>query len=123
MELLSKGFDDFSNVSSELKNFSTINKDLKEFEISLAYIAKNIKNTYADEHELHNTVTLIGKEFKKKADDIEYFKSLNASLIGGSHFLFDLQRSIIDDPKITMGTKKLVNETLFSFFSLPRVII
>ncbi|MFT7860409.1 MAG: DAHL domain-containing protein [Sulfurimonas sp.] len=120
MKLLNKGFDDFTLVSSELSNYNLINKDLEKFRTVFQELQKSIAPYYPGDQVLQNSLEQIRISFDKKADDIEYFKSLNSSIIGGSHFLFDLQRTISETNDISSDTKNLVNETLFYLFQFSK---
>lgn len=120
MELLNNRFDDFAVVASELNNFSIINSEIERFSVLLSQFRVNVYKHYQNDSELFTKVSLIDKEFEAKSSDMEYFKSLNASLISGSHFLFDLQRNISESKKISGDAKSLVNETLFYLFQFTK---
>lgn len=120
MKLLNKGFDDFSLSSSELSNYNLVNAELDKFSKLLFELKSNIDENYLEDKILAQKLVVIQMQFEKKEDDIEYFKSLNSALISGSHFLFDLQRSISDSKEISGNTKSLVNEALFYLFQFTK---
>ncbi|QOP41215.1 EAL domain-containing protein [Sulfurimonas marina] len=120
MQLLNKGFDDFSLSSSELSNYNLVNAELEKFSKLLIELKNNIEVDYPDDKVLAQKLVIIQADFEKKEDDIEYFKSLNSALISGSHFLFDLQRSISDSKEISSDTKSIVNEALFYLFQFTK---
>ena len=116
MQLLNKDIDDSASSMNQLRNYNSINKDVKEFEKLLKKLKANIVLHYPQNKKLQNSLQDIYKSFKSKVESVEYFKSLNTSLISGSAFLFDLQRSIADANDISYKTKSLVNETMFYLF-------
>lgn len=113
LELIDKQFNDFSISISSFSNYDKVNTSLLLFKKNLSILQKNLKEHYPDNSLVQEQLKTIQKNFEKKAEDIEYFKSLNASLISGSHFLFDLQRTIAEKKKIPPQAKSLINETLF----------
>ena len=113
LELIDKQLNDFSISMNSFSNYDKVNKDLEEFEEHLNILENNLLSYYPDDTDLKKKLIKVRKEFQKKAEYIEYFKSLNSSLISGSHFLFDLQRTIADDKKISPEEKSLINESLF----------
>lgn len=113
LKLIDRQLNDFSVDLNNLSDYDTVNHDLSKFKTILHTLTQNLKADYPDDADLEQKLQKIAKTFEKKAENIEYFKSLNSSLISGSHFLYDLQRTIADDPTITAKTKSLVNEALF----------
>lgn len=113
LELIDKQLNDFSIDLNNLSNYDTINHNLSKFKTILDALEKRLYAVYPDNIALQQQLQKTQKIFHKKKGNIEYFKSLNSSLISGSHFLYDLQRTIADDPDITSKTKSLVNEALF----------
>ena len=113
LELIDKQLNDFSIDLNNLSNYDTINHNLSKFKTILDALEKRLYAVYPDNIALQQQLQKTQKTFHKKKGNIEYFKSLNSSLISGSHFLYDLQRTIADDPDITSKTKSLVNEALF----------
>ncbi|WP_304543605.1 EAL domain-containing protein [Sulfurimonas microaerophilic] len=120
MQLLNKGFDDFSLSSSELSNYNLVNDEIENFTRLFIELKNNIDLNYPEDKVLAQKIAVIQTQFEKKAEDIEYFKSLNSALISGSHFLFDLQRSISESKEISGDTKSLVNEALFYLFQFTK---
>jgi len=113
LELIDKELNNFSISMNQFSNYDTINKKLAEFEQTLKIIKTNLHEEYPDNFIVQRKVEQLYNYFEKKSTDIEYFKSLNASLISGSHFLFDLQSTIEDERSISLKVKNLINESLF----------
>jgi len=118
MQLFNKGIDDFAFSFNRLKNYDTTNKNINEFSKLLKKLKTNIALHHHENKKSQNYLQNIESSFVPKVEDIEYFKSLNASLISGSTFIFDLQRNIADAHDISYKTKSLVNETMFYLFEL-----
>ncbi|WP_428737776.1 sensor domain-containing protein [Sulfurimonas sp.] len=116
LRFLDKGFNDFALASNELSNYNNLNHDIETFRITLSELYEALLIDYKDVPSLKNDLNNIHIVFSAKVEELEYFKSLNSTLIGGSHFLFDLQRSISEDKNISSDMKSLVNETLFYLF-------
>ncbi|MEJ2414651.1 MAG: hypothetical protein P8Y22_05200 [Sulfurimonas sp.] len=119
LEFLDKGLNDFTTASNELTNYNYINNDIETFRKNLDELEKNVLVGNRS-LSLVNDFKRIKSVFKEKVEDIEYFKSLNSSLIAGSHFLFDLQRTISESKNISYDMKSLVNETLFYLFQFTQ---
>jgi len=113
LKLIDKELNNFSIDLNILHDYDIVNSHLSKFKTTLKALEKKLKTLYPNNTDLQQKLKKSAKTFQKKAEDIEYFKSLSASLISGSHFLYDLQRTISDDQKITVETKSLVNEALF----------
>ena len=113
LKLIDRQLNDFSIDLNNLSNYDTVNHNLSKFKIILHTLEKNLHTVYPNNIVLQQQLQRTEKIFRKKAENLEYFKSLNSSLISGSHFLYDLQRTIADNKKITTKTKSLVNEALF----------
>lgn len=119
LKFLDKGFNDFTAASNELTNYNYINDDMEAFRTTLGDLEKNILLENRDASVLFD-LNNIKSVFEEKVDQIEYFKSLNSSLIAGSHFLFDLQRTISESKEISYDIKSLINETLFYLFQFTQ---
>jgi len=113
LELLDKEFNNFAISMNSFRNYDEINKLEDQFQQTLSELNKNLTQNYSKDHKLAIKLLKIQTNFQEKRDNIEYFKSLNASLISGSHFLFDLQTTIAEQQEISLKTKNLVNEALF----------
>ncbi len=113
LQLYNQEFDQFSDAINHFSNYDIINKSIKNFEINLNALNQHIQSQYGENIELQNILKKTYTVFSEKKADLEYFKSLNAIVQSNAHFLFDLQRSISDDKKISLHTKYLVNEILF----------
>ena len=105
--------EDFSQTINQLYNYDTINKKLNAFEKSLSYLRIHLREEKSSYQQLKQKLDNIESLYFQTKEDIEYFKSLNAALISGSHFLFDLQSTITEDENLPLTSKNLVNETLF----------
>ena len=116
MKILNKEINSATSSTSHLSHYSVINEDFTEFHQLFKKLKTNIVLHYTYNKELQNYLKNIDNSFNAKLESVEYFKSLNASLISGSSFLFDLQRSIADAHNISHKTKSLVNETMFYLF-------
>jgi diguanylate cyclase (GGDEF)-like protein/PAS domain S-box-containing protein len=113
LELLEKEFNDFSVTMNKFTNYDKVNNALNTFQKILEILEKDLYLDYPNNHAMHQQFKKIQNYFHKEREDIEYFKSLNASLISGSHFLFDLQTTISEDQAIASREKNLINESLF----------
>ena len=113
LEILEKEFNDFSITINQFSNYDNINQALKTFQTTVMTLDKDLPLHYPDNITMHKQFTTMQKYFQKEHTDIEYFKSLNASLIAGSHFLFDLQRTISEDKTIPPHLKNRISESLF----------
>ncbi|MDH4943842.1 EAL domain-containing protein [Sulfurimonas sp. C5] len=120
MQLLNKGFDDFASSQNELVNYYQINQDIEKFRSLFIKLQETVKAHHPEEDALLTQLEWIRKLFEEKVNDLEYYKSLNSSLLSGYHFLFDLQRSISESKDISANTKSIVNETLFLLFQYSR---
>lgn len=120
LKLRNKGFDDFSHSLNELSNYNILNQEIEEFKRHLETLKQEITLNYPNDTLLLEKIQNVTSSFKQKESDLEYFKSLNSSLIAGSHFLFDLQRTISDENKISLDIKSLVNEALFYLFQFTK---
>ena len=113
LELIDKQLNDFSITMNSFSNYDKINHATLQFKKNLAILQKNLLAQYPNNQEMQKQLERVKKNFIKKTDNIEYFKSLNSSLISGSHFLFDLQRTIAQEKQIPPKAKSLINEALF----------
>ena len=112
LELLDQEFNAFCLSANNFSDYDKINNKILYFEEVLTQLKNDLKHQ-------HNNISIekqlrqIQKSFQEKKENIEYFKSLNASLISTSHFLFDLQSTISENKKIEPEVKNIINETLF----------
>ena len=113
MQLIDKEVNDFALTRNQFNNYDGINSLLNTFEDTFQKLAATIDTKNTTNNTIETTIQKIEQEFQRKRDNIEYFKSLNASLISGSHFLFDLQRTIAEDTTVDFHTKSILNEALF----------
>jgi len=113
LELIDKQLNDFSITMNSFSNYDKINHSAAQFKKNLATLQTSLLVQYPDNKKIQKQLEKVKKDFAKKADNIEYFKSLNSSLISGSHFLFDLQRNIAQEKQISSKAKSLINEALF----------
>jgi len=113
LKLIDKELDDFSVTINHFSNYDIVNKHLAEFRKTYQELNQNLQTHYKNNRKVESNLEKIHTCFQEKADNIEYFKSLNAALISSSHFLFDLQRTIAEDKVISLKAKNLINETLF----------
>ena len=120
LQFLDKGFNDFTLASNELTNYNYINKDIEDFRLVLKGLKQNILVNFKDSSLILADVENIKETFEEKVEGIEYYKSLNSSIIGSSHFLFDLHRTISESKNISYNMKSLINETLFYLFQFSQ---
>jgi len=113
LELLEKEFNDFAVTMNQFNNYDEVNSALMHFQKTLTILENNLQLDYPNNATMQKEFKEIQSSFKKEKEDIEYFKSLNSSLISGSHFLFDLQATISEDSSISSSLKNLINESLF----------
>ncbi|WP_029407846.1 EAL domain-containing protein [Thiomicrorhabdus sp. Milos-T2] len=103
MKLLDQRFDSYTKTITKVANFDDINRDIDDFSYAITRLKKDGKVE----------TNTIKSAFQKKVEHLEDFKSFNASLVAGSDFLFDLQRSISESPNISSHLKSILNESLF----------
>ena len=113
LKLLDKEINDFSLSMNQFDNYDDINQKSEQFKTTLASLKKDLQVHYPNHIYFLEKIKTIEKNLNDKLENIDYFKSLNSSLIAGSHFLFDLQSTISDEQDINIKTKSLINETLF----------
>jgi len=113
LELIDKELNNFSISMNQFSNYDKINRELEEFSTTIKSLQKLLFLDYPDNLSIQRQLKQVKRYFQKKIEDIEYFKSLNASLISGSHFLFDLQSTIAEDDTVSLKAKSLINEALF----------
>jgi len=113
LELVDKDLNHFSISMNQFSNYDSINQNLEDFLQTFKILKKNIYEEYPNNLILQRKLKQVFNYFQIKSSDIEYFKSLNSSLISGSHFLFDLQSRIEDEKGVSLKAKNLINETLF----------
>ena len=113
LELLEKDFNKFSDVMNQFTDYDKVNYIMKRFQTKLAILGKDLLLDYPNNVAAHKQFKKIKTCFQNEREDIEYLKSLNSSLISGSHFLFDLQATISEDKNISLNLKNLINESLF----------
>ena len=113
LEIIDKDFNNFALLIDEFKNYNKLNENVHLFQNTLTQLESDILKQYPHNIEIQQKVKNIEKTFINKTENLEYFKSLNSTLINTSHFLFDLQRTISDNTKISPETKNVINETLF----------
>ncbi len=111
--VLDQQLDNFTLSVDHYSNYDRVNKRVEEFKKIFAKLQENLLKTNPQNALIKKELTAVGEEFRKKADDVEYFKSLNASLINSTHFIFDLQRTIASDKHLSKSAKITVNEILF----------
>ena len=113
LEIIDKKFDNFALTIDVFKNYNRLNKSTNTFKTNLTSLQQEVLTQYKKNLKLTQDIENIKKTFIEKVNDVEYFKSLNATLINTSHFLFDLQQTLRESKNISQQTKSSVNETLF----------
>jgi len=113
LELVDKELNNFSISMNQFSNYDQINQNIEKFTQTLQSLEKTLLKDYPANLTVQRKLKQVKNYFHTKVEDIEYFKSLNASLISGSHFLFDLQSTISEDTTIPLESKNLINEALF----------
>ena len=116
MQLIDKDFNNFALTTNQFNNYDVVNADLKTFKIVFFRLQKDLLVMYPNNQAIKQKLSSIEKEYNDKENEIEDFKSLNASLINASHFLFDLQTTISQNNSTAPMIKDLVDETLFYLF-------
>ncbi|MFT5661838.1 MAG: diguanylate cyclase (GGDEF)-like protein/PAS domain S-box-containing protein [Sulfurimonas sp.] len=111
IELLDKVFDNFLLQKATFINYDYINQDTTNFDKNIAFLDSEVsRNKFAKEY---TTILLkIKVQYKKKLEDIETFKSNNASLINSSHYLFELNKIIQNDFSLGINIASASNQTL-----------
>ncbi len=113
LEILNTKINDFTFSINEFRNDDAINSSLKQFHTIFLGIKQSLQKQYPNNKRIKNELIALEKNFEEKEENVNYFKSLNASLMSGSHFLFDLQATISDSSSVTLKTKNSINEALF----------
>ena len=113
LKLINKDFNSFALSIDTFLKYNKLNKDVRTFETLLEELKKEIHQQYPKSALISKEFMQLQEAFRSKEDDLEYFKSLNSTLINTSHFLFDLQKRLSEDKNLTQETKSLLNETLF----------
>ena len=113
LKLINKEFNSFALSIDTFLEYNKLNKDVRTFETLLEELKKEIHQQYPKSALISKEFMQLQEAFRSKEDDLEYFKSLNSTLINTSHFLFDLQKRLSEDKNLTQDTKSLLNETLF----------
>jgi len=113
LQLIDKELDNFSISINQFSDYDIINTNLTKFSQTLHQLQTLLKVDYHNNLAIQKSLKQVIKDFKQKIENIEYFKSLNSSLISGSHFLFDLQSTIAEDKTISLEARNLINEALF----------
>lgn len=103
MKLLDQRFNSYTKTITKVANFDDINRDIDKFSQAIDRLQKD---GGLGTDTIHGT-------FQNKVEHLENYKSFNASLVAGSDFLFDLQRSISESPDISSHLKSILNESLF----------
>ena len=106
MMRLDRSFDNFLLRKIEAINYETINDRMERFETILERFARRpIDREYGPA--VRKTLEKIETAYRKKQERIERFKSYNAEAINTLHYLFDLRKSLVNDPhldqRIQMG--------------------
>ncbi|WP_353662983.1 EAL domain-containing protein [Hydrogenimonas sp. SS33] len=94
--LLDKTFDNFLLHKIEAMDYETINRRMSEFESILERFRNRPLNNEYNEN-LTVLVKKIAKDFSRKRELIERFKSFNAEAINTVHYLFDLRKTLLYD--------------------------
>ena len=113
LQLLDKELNNFSISLNRFSDYDRVNYTTDQFAQTLVALKKNLLQNCPEHQYLQKKLKNIENYFQEKKENIEYFKSLNSSLISGSHFLFDLQTTISEDKNISLSSKNLINEALF----------
>jgi len=113
LELKDKNFYSFSQTIGIFKDYDTLNNDINTFRKNLEKLKEATIRQYPKNETISKNILEIQKAFEYKVDDLEYFKSLNSTLLNTTHFLFDLQATLRENPNISAEIKNSVNETLF----------
>ena len=111
MKLIDKELNDFALTTNQFKNYDAINQNLHLFQTTLTSLRHTLHTK--NNQPINTQLQILQKEFTEKRENIELFKSLNASLISGSHFLFDLQTTLVEDTTLSFHLKSIINEALF----------
>ena len=119
LQVIDKEFDNFLLRQSSFRNYDNINKKIEKFDLLLQYLENESREKIYTQ-KTQDEIFQIRKQFSEKISDINYFKSLNASLLNNIHFLYDLQQTLALDTTIPNDILVAVNETLF--FLLQRVV-
>lgn len=112
LQILDKEFDNFLLRKSTFQDYDIINKKIETFDNTLKYLEDSTKEK--------SEILQLRAYFDDKVADINYFKSLNASLLNNIHFLYDLQQTLALDVHIQDELHLAINETLF--FLLQRAL-
>ncbi|MEA2111490.1 MAG: EAL domain-containing protein [Campylobacterota bacterium] len=111
LKILDKGFDNFLLQKASFINYDDINGHIEQFEDKVEFLDMEASSAFFG-REYKSLLAEVKQEYNLKRDNIELFKSRNASLLNSIHYLFDLndviaQKSTLDEKDIA-----LVNHTL-----------
>jgi len=113
LELTDKTFDNFALSIDTFKDYTKLNKNTQNFQAILSSLHQDITTQYPNDKPLIQELQTAEDIFANKVDNLEYFKSLNSTLINTSHFLFDLQQTLREANDVSQKTKTKINGTLF----------
>jgi len=113
LQLLDKELDNFSLATNKFSNYDIIDNKEKLFDTIFLELKDNLLLRHEQDDILLKLLNKIQHSYQTKIDDLEYFKASNASLLNSSHFLFDLQNTIVKRDDLSFKAKYLVNELLF----------
>ena len=110
LQLINKDFNNFLLTKSTFINYDNINTEITNFEKELTYLgSKDVIDSFDIEY--LNYLKKIIKEYDKKVNDIEYFKSQNSQLMDSIYFLYDLNFEIFNSKVIDKKIINIVNDT------------
>jgi ABC-type transporter Mla MlaB component len=113
LKILDKEFNNFLLHKLTFTNYDTITAETGRFCEKLDTLRRrDISKEFTD------NLTTIDRLYQQKFDNIEFFKSSNASAINSLNYLFDLNRAILKNPDISKLTGELTTEILFMLLQI-----
>ncbi len=117
LKILDKEFNNFLLHQLTFANYDTITANTGEFSQIFDLLRQgDLVEKYGATFE--RDLRQVNHLYQKKLDNIERFKSSNASAINSLNYLFDLNKAILRDQTIPRSTGELTNELLFMLLQI-----
>jgi diguanylate cyclase (GGDEF)-like protein/PAS domain S-box-containing protein len=111
LRLLNKDFNTFSLQKGSFVNYDIINRQIKDFDITINNLQKSmIQNT--EDSKLLQALIEIKSDYHKKTSLLEHFKSFNSAISSSLQYLYDLKKSINKLSSVEKSDKQMMGSTL-----------
>ncbi len=110
----------FSNSRLTFVNYDEIEKRIKKFYRLLNIVDdKKFYSFESGEHlDIKSLITKLRKDFDKKVEVLERFKSYNVSTIGSLSYIFELNRVVKNDPNINYTDIYLIERPMYDMLRI-----